>query len=583
MSLIEIYNNLKTSVWFYIFLLIAIVIIVLLLVRGGKKKKLNKQIELSQIKINELKSHPFSVDIAKMDAIAKINSTVLSTADQCKKDYNQLQDNIKSSINLLQDASEDLEINNFNECQKSLEQIEKLLSETTDLTTKLDEVLNGILNQASLQRKRINELKSEFHDIKAKVNDDPNSFTYSWEALDKITNNISHQFSDFEAIMETSKYDQAAIQAEQISKSIDNLDQLIQQLPELITIGRNTIPNQLNELNSNYLVALSNGVYLKHLSIPFNIDDITNKVNECLKKIKECEIDQQGQLLSDYQAKINQLSVGLKNEKEAHNELLSLIKECGSDLSLIGKNIEKVKNNDSASIERYNLSQVSQVLKSVTDQYGKDMSEYASLKDSFDSKSMEATTLVISFEQLNKDITDLLKESQKMIEMISISRREELRARELISRFIVVLNESKASIRLSRLPSISKRYNEDIVSAERYIDDLNQLLQNETIDISKLNQLLDQAQKVIINLYKNVTALIKTTASIEDFIVLTNKYRAYYPEVDNCLYSAELAYRNGEYTKACKLTANALSIIDPMLADKLNKEINDKIQQQKEL
>ena len=578
----EIYNNLKTSVWFYILLLIILIIIILLVVRGSKKKKLNTQIEMSQIKINELKSHPFAVDIAKMNAIAKINSNVLSTAEQCKKDYDLLQEKLKSSINLLQDASEDLETSNFKECQTNLDEINKTLDEASKLTEKLDEVLSGILNQASLQRKRINELKSEFHDIKSKVNDDPNSYTYSWEALDKITNSISHQFSDFEAIMETSKYDQAAAQAEQISKSIEKLNQLIQQLPELIVIARNTIPSQLSELQSNYLVAVSNGVYLKHLSIPQNIDDINNKVNESLKKIKQCDIESQGQILSDYQAKINQLSVGLQKEKDAHNQLVDLMKETASNLAVINSNIDKVKNNESTSIERYNLSQVTQVLNSVTDQYDKNMRVCASLTDSFNSKSMEASTLVISFEELNKDVTTLLKESQKMTEMISISRREELRARELISRFIVVLNESKASIRLSRLPNISNRYNEDITTAERYIDELNQLLQSETIDISKLNQLLTQAQKVIISLYKNVNALIETTASIEDFIVLTNKYRAYYPEIDNALYSAELAYRNGEYTKACKLTASALANINPELADKLNKEINEKIQLQKD-
>ncbi|MDO4377652.1 MAG: septation ring formation regulator EzrA [Erysipelotrichia bacterium] len=582
MTVQEIYNGLKSSIWFYILIFIIILIVVLLIFRGNKKKKINKQIESYQIKINELKSHPFAVDIAKMDAIAKVNNSILSTAQQCKKDFDLLQDGIKNSVSLLQDASENVETNNFNACKQNLEEIDSKLNECEKLTAELDTVLNGILNQATQQRKRINELKSEFHDIKERVNNNPNAYTYSWEMLDVITNRISHQFSDFEAIMETSKYDEAATQAEQISLAIENLNQLIQQLPELVVLAKNTIPAQLNELNSNYLVALSNGTYLKHLSIPQNMDEIKKETEAALQSLKKCEIANWAQKLSDCQAKINQLTIALINEKEAYNELLKIKKECENNMAVISESIDKVKNSESASIERYNLSEIHSRLSDVSDKYKDCASELSSLNNSLSANITESSQLVVSYRQLAATVKELLKESREMTEMISLNRREEMRARELISRFIVVLNESKASIKLSRLPNISQKYNEDIIEAERHIAKLNTMLQNSTIDIEKLNNLLDETQTIIINLYKNVNALVKTTKYIEDFIVLTNRYRAYCPEVDSMLYSAELAYRNGEYTKACKLTASALSLIEPQMAQKLNAEINEKINEQKE-
>lgn len=573
MSLQEIYNSLKSSVWFYISIFIILLIIILLIVRGTKKKKLNDRIEQYQIKINELKSHPYAVDIAKMDAIAKVNSSIVDTAQQCKKDYDLIQENIKNSINLLQDAMENVETNNFDACNQNLIETENLLNTSAEITTKLDEVLNGFLNQATEQRKKINELKSDFHDIKGKVNENPNAYTYCWEALDRITDSISHQFSDFEAIMETSKYDQAAQQTEEIARSIDNLNLLIQQLPELIIISKKTIPTRLNELNSNYLVALSHGIYLKHLEIPQNIDEIKNIVDESLTNIKMCQTDGLAQQLSDSLAKINQLSNALEKEKQSYNELLSIKKECENNLNIISDNIDKVKNKENISIERYNLSSINSEITDFINEYDKLNSLALNLNNTFEADSTDSVTLLASYEDLSEKINDLLRKSRKAVEMIFVNRQEEMRARELISRFIVVLNESKASIRLLRLPNISKKYSEDITEAENYISNLNELLKQDKIDIKELNEMLDETQKSIINLYKNVIALSKTTKNIEDYIVLANKYRAFYPEVDSGLYSAELAYRNGEYTKAYKLTISALSLVDPALAEKLNSEI----------
>lgn len=95
--------------------------------------------------------------------------------------------------------------------------------------------------------------------------------------------------------------------------------------------------------------------------------------------------------------------------------------------------------------------------------------------------------------------------------------------------------------------------------------------------ILKATEYVSQTQKHILSLFKNVETLTKTTAAIESCIIVANQYRPLYPEVDSALYSAELAYRNGEFTKAKRLIVSAIEKVNPNLAKEINNKINTSI------
>ena len=572
----EIINSLLNSVFFYIFVGIVFLIVVLLIVRFTKKKKLNERIINGQYNINELKSHPYVLDIAKLDAIAKVNQEAYDTSLQCKKDYDSIGENIKSAIELLQDANENLEIGDYKTGSTNMDQFDSIYASTKQLSEKLDEMLASFLNQEAMQRKKINELKNQFHQIKNVVNENPNYYTYFWEALDKMTNKISHMFSEFENVMEASNYQQSLLLSDSIQQEIDNLSDVVSQLPQLISFAKKSLPLSINELNSNYLVSLSKGVYIANLNIPKTIDDSNESIENVLAKLKKCQIDGVSDILNQIQAKINQLLSLLNKENEAYNNIVNVCKYISDTLSAISSNVEKVYNSKNAEIQRYSLNSIDSSLSTIRNSLNDLNENYNKLYKKFKENSTQASSLLDNFKSLAIDVDKCYKESNKMTSLIAENKTEELRARELINRFIVVLNESKASIRLSRLLNISEKYNEDIALAENYIAKLQQLLSNQQLDIEQLKSLLVQGQNHIISLYKNVNSLIKMTNIIEQYLVIANKYRPFVSGLDSLLYSSELAYRNGEYTKSFNLTKEALGLIDERLASKMQQQFDEK-------
>ena len=186
MPMAQIYENIVNSGWIYVIIALFFFLIILIVLRINKKKKMRRRIDSIQIKMNNLRSHPFNADISKMDAIARININIKDTAQQCKKDFDIIQNNLKNCTSLLQDAVEAFDTNNLRVCDEKLVEIEKVMEETRALTTKLSDVTNAVLNQSSMQRRRINELKDKYREIKLMINDNPNNYTFLGKLLLKF-------------------------------------------------------------------------------------------------------------------------------------------------------------------------------------------------------------------------------------------------------------------------------------------------------------------------------------------------------------------------------------------------------------
>ncbi|NLZ76305.1 MAG: hypothetical protein GX914_07360, partial [Erysipelotrichia bacterium] len=69
----QTFEKIINSGWIYVIIALVFFLIVLIVVKVNKKKKMRRRIDSIQIKMNNLRSHPFNADISKMDAIARIN------------------------------------------------------------------------------------------------------------------------------------------------------------------------------------------------------------------------------------------------------------------------------------------------------------------------------------------------------------------------------------------------------------------------------------------------------------------------------------------------------------------------------
>jgi len=127
----------------------------------------------------------------------------------------------------------------------------------------------------------------------------------------------------------------------------------------------------------------------------------------------------------------------------------------------------------------------------------------------------------------------------------------------------LIVNEIRVKMSKHRLPSVSKKYNDDLHKANTMIRDISCILDNTPLDVKRLNAELRTAIDFIYTLYNSVNNLVGMAIMVENAIVFGNRYRSSYPDIDSELTRAELCFRNGQYTKALKIGIQAIEKMHP--------------------
>lgn len=554
----------------------AVLLILFLIIRNNAtRKRLQKQIEEFQVKLNSLRSVPLPFKVTKALALSRVNKDVADTFKNCQDSFEEVQTNLKKLQDMIADSDELMQLRKHREVAVNNKDIETILAATTKTVSKLDGVLNTILEKEDQQRSRINDLKEIYHGIKMQINENPDKYLFCWEALDGIINKIDHKFSEFETIMAANDFDKATEKTEDIRSSIDNLSSIVQSIPELISVSRSEVPQMVEEVQNNYALVKQQGAYLDHLEIGKNINLINDSLQDDLRRIRQCDLDGVKEQLLDCEKRLGQLNQQIEKERSAYSELLN-VKEVTSRNMVSLKNLaDSLNTNFEELTARYGLDLHGENLEEASIRANELNEECHKLMNSIQSSDTPASEAVVRLSQLNGEIALCLNSVNKLSEAVRSASDDEENARSQLTKLSIVLSEVQAKIRNNRITNISNQYNDDLRKAEDYISRLETLLHEKPINVTLVNSLKTSAVELISQLYESVNRILGTAIMAENAIVLGNQYRSSYPEIDSELTRSELAYRNGEYTQALTIAINALRRLHPETVNSLlasNKE-----------
>ena len=564
-------NDLANSVWFYVILLAIAVLLLIIIVNNNRKKKLLGQIDEYQVRLNSLKSIPLPFKVTKALALARVNRDVADNFKLCQENFDTVQTNMKKIQEMIADSDELMQLKKYAQVNDNNRQIASLLDTTGKTVDELDSVLNSILEKEEIQRSKITELKDIYHNIKVKINNSPDKYLFCWEALDSRINGIDHQFSQFESIMASNDFDQADTKTEEIRQAVNDLDNVVESIPELIAVAKGEVPAIIEDVRNTYTLIKGQGAYLDHLDVLNNIGYINQSLQNDLNKIKLCDITEVNDDLLECETKLNQLKQQIEKEKESYADLLNLREVITRNVAQLNETVETMNKNYSELSSRYGIEQNGAGLQQANDRAAELSEQCHILLNSLQENNAPASKTLLSLSQLNTEVVVALNNVSKMNETVSNASNDEQSAREQLVKLSLVLNEMQARIRNNRIPNISSQYDNDINKAEEYIVRLESLLSETPINVTLVNSLKNQAVELIYQLHESVNRILGTAKAAENLIVIGNMYRSSYPEIDSELTRSELAYRNGEYTQALTIAVNTLHRLIPDTVEELLK------------
>ena len=563
MSLNEVIAILTASVGFYVVLGLIVFLILFVFYRRTVRKGLQNSLQELEYRYSLAKTVPLLHKLNKAVALSRINQDVAIRIEPCQNLYDETQLSIKSVQELLSDSDEYIVTNKFSLVRKNNRSADELLQKLEANVSELNDILDSVLQQEAEQRDQINVLKDEFRDLKKNFNENSEQFVYSYEAIEKKLVDIERLFSSFEEWVFASEFEKANDLRNEIRQNIYDLKDVYENLPKLLMMARGVLPRTVDEVSSTYAQAKQKGVYLKHLEISKNIEFISESMKSDLYSLKSASTSQIDEHLNDCQTRLNQLLQQIEKEVSSSDEVTRLKSLVFNDIANMQKAITSIKDTFNRTSERFGFTNIDETISEMETAHAGFDAQRKSVEKKLKANNTSSTERLIELRELRQSLDIKLSDLKVIQEKLDHARQDENHAKTQLLKLHLIINEMRSKVRKNRLASISENYEEDLKKAYSYVDSISELLKEEPLNINQLNATLKDSIDFIYRLYNDVNKILGSAAMVEEVVMIGNRCRSTYPEVDSDLSLAELSYRNGEYTKALSVSVKSLEKIYP--------------------
>lgn len=578
-------NNIKNvvSIDILIYIIIALIALIILtiVIMALRKKKARKMLEDMELRYNTLKGVPLAFKLNKAVALSRVNEMIAEAVDSCKSAFDIVQKKLKDCSVQLAEIDDLIYVHKSKKARNKMQELEEDLKVCEENVNKINETLDGILEQENEQRVHINRLKEKFRSLKKKIADNKTSYNQSNEYLDKEIVRIEKMFSSFEEWMFASEFNKAADQQKEIGDAIKALEELTDVLPSMYERAKGVLPRAIDEVGYNYAQARNKGIYLEHLEVKRNLEVISDMLKNDLNKLRNGDPQGVHEDLNDCEKRIVQLQEQISKEEKAFEEVSSNIDILYDSIRTINQDVEDIEKLYGKVYERFGFENWTLRLKETSEKLAALNDMKRSVDRIMSEHSVPYSTLLISYRELEQSTAVFAGEVVEMKTKLNNACSDEERAKKQLVKLQLIVNEIQVKMRKHRLPSVSQKYEEDLHKAERMIKDIKVILDNSPLDVKELNKELKVAIDYIYTLYNSVNNLVGMAIMVENTIVFGNRYRSTYPEIDSELTRAELCFRNGQYTKALKIGIQCIEKMHPGAYEKLiNKDDTSLLRQE---
>lgn len=559
----NIKNIVTTEVLVYIAIGMVLLIILTIIMMMLRQKKAKKELDELELKYNSLKSIPLAFKLNKAVALSRVNQEMGQRVEGCKTDFDTVQEKLKECSVMLAEIDDLVYVRKTKAANRKMSTLVTMLNQCEDNAQRVNETLDEVLEQENAQREQINRLKEEFRTIKKKISNNRNAFHQANEYLEREINEIEKKFSLFEEWMFASEFNKAADQQEDIMRTIQRLETMIQVLPSLYERAKGVLPRTIDEVGYTYAQCKNKGIYLDHLEIKKNLEVISDMLKEDLNKLRNGQIEHVEEDLDECEKRLLQLQEQIEKEEKAFDEVSRNIDMLYESIKNVNQDVESIEKLYSRVYERFGFENWTEKLKETNERLSVLNDMKRKLEKIILEKSVPYTTVLIAYKELDQSNTVFVDEVAKMKVKLETACSDEERAKKQLVKLQLIVNEIHVKMSKHRLPSVSQKYEDDLHKAKSMIKDVAVILDNTPLDVKRLNNELRLAIDYIYTLYNSVNNLVGMAIMVENTIVFGNRYRSSYPDIDSELTRCELCFRNGQYTKALKIGIQAIEKMHP--------------------
>ena len=547
-----------------------ITIVWFLFVRRQEKKVYVNKAKQLEIDKNLVTSTPVLLELSKIEPIIK-NEMMEEKYDNWQSKFIELKEN---DITLIDDSLIDLDIllekkdykNSIIKIAKTELQIYKAREKADNL---LEEVKEITLSEEKY-RSIITKLKTKYRKLNSEYQKHKNLYDDMQEAIELQLENIEKNFLDFEKVMEKNDYTEVVHIVKALDAMIAHMKIIVEETPDVLLMARQLIPKRTKEIQDLYNEMTEQGYPLEYLNIEYNIEESTKNIEKILDKVKLLNLEDcmfELKTILDY---LDSLFVDFEKERlskkvyeEIESDFSRKIKKTNKIVEELYNQLDDIKNMyDLNEDDITTIHEVKKVLVVINDDYKNIIGKVGAAASPYSILQKEMEELMNRLKEMEEDLDKSLKSLGNLHD-------DEERAREQLKDIEEFLKASKDKMRSYKLPIISDNYFVELKEANEAIVEVIRELERKPIVIKTLNTRVDTARDLVLKLYNTTNEMVKTATLAEKCIIYSNRYRAYYDEVDTGLTKAEEYFYKGEYKKSLDTVLKACAVVDEEIYRKM--------------
>ena len=555
-----------------ILIVVGIVLLILLIVLGSivldkyvlaskRSKKQLKDIEKKYEYYHALLTGQDAQYIQRLDIISRTNLLYSDLHSEYFKRYKEIRDTLDKSIeDLINELTSMIEGNKLKDFKTYLKEHELVINNYENAVNKLNDDLLSVIKPEEDARQSSLNLKEYNREVKAKFNAHEQELQFVSESFDKVFAAIEAKFVDFEALLETAQYEDAQEILPKIDSVLKDLDKMIDILPNLLVEVNIDIPQKLNNLVERYKVLINDGYPLDFLDFDNQIKSLNSILVDVKSQIKNLTVDNIFEDVKQVEDQIEKIEQDINKEVDSKKEFDAKSEEVSLNFINLERDFIKVSNS---------MDKIRKIYL-IDDEHEKLLNEVKSSLDvvSKDKRQLEIyvhsatktpfSTLISKTIELEKGTNDVITRFAIFKDYINSLRSDSEQCHANIKLKYELLKNDEAILRSFQNDNFLLKFTDSFRRSYQMIDDINNILSTIPINVNEANRLNIELNKSSNAINLEINELKDNKEKTSENVLLINRDRMKFSDVNTLLIQVENLYRNCEYKEAYKMSSDIL-------------------------
>lgn len=558
----------------YIFLVICIVVCIAVGLSLFFRSRFYKKVDQIELWKNELENRNIQNEISKVKSL-NMNGETEVLFEEWRNSWEKITtEEVEKILHLSFDAEEFASTFRFLKARKLMATIEERRQVVEDEIARIVSEVNELIGSEEKNQAEIQKLEEKHQDLYRQIIS--NSFTYGeaeavLQKKLKEGKKIIAQFYDVTAQGNYLTARELVLKVEAIFKDVELA---IQILPVQMTEAYTNLPTLMQDLHRTYHHLLTEEYSIEHIEFEKEYTEIGKQIEALSKCLDQAEHEKAEEMIQGIRKKIEKIFSDFEKEKDAR---IYLRKESAEFFTQIQQFVtETTKSNEEITIalQSYHIQANDiDMLKQIEKQARLFEKRLDVLINRFGEKNVAYTVLQADLDLLKKQYEETKEQYELYLKNIQDIRKEELYARNEIQKIEKVMFETKRIVECSNLPGFPEEFAQLLRHTKTQIQAMHESLGRNPLNVTEVTGCLYNAKLAVLNLNSYSIDLIHEGIFAEKLMQHCNRFRSSYPEINEILLQAEIAFRSYNYAKARELGQNLLLEIEPESIGKIERTI----------